>query len=89
MKKIRLDLDALRVESFATAEAPRRGGTVHGHAPSYFPEPCAPTDRVTDCNDVTCAWSCNGYTCEPTAANTCAATCTCASGQPSCLRWPC
>ncbi len=31
MKKLHLDLDALSVESFATAEGEKERGTVHGH----------------------------------------------------------
>jgi hypothetical protein len=32
MKKLRLDCEDLRVESFATAPAAAEAGTVHGHA---------------------------------------------------------
>lgn len=32
MKKLRLEVDALRVESFAIDEAQAEGGTVQGHA---------------------------------------------------------
>lgn len=36
MKKLRLDLDALTVESFELRPAaPRDGGTVHGHVADY------------------------------------------------------
>ncbi len=67
MKKLRLDLDAIRVESFdTTAPKAAAAGTVRGHS-GY--ESCW---GVT-CS-VTCAGTCYGqYTCE--AYNTCAHTC--------------
>ena len=34
MKKLRLEIDALAVESFATAETPEAAGTVRGHGPN-------------------------------------------------------
>ena len=36
MKKIRLDLDALRVDTFATGGAVSERGTVHGRAVTEF-----------------------------------------------------
>jgi hypothetical protein len=67
MKKLRLSLDTLTVESFAPrAEAPRPGGTVHGHA-----DP--PSAEQTACADVcasqvaTCA-TCDAY-CDEDAWN--------------------
>jgi hypothetical protein len=68
MKKIRLSLDALRVESFETGGEPREGGTVHAHA--------------TRPNQNTCAFSCaTCITCQtcpkPTFEESCPETCTC------------
>ena len=70
MRKLRLDPDALRVESFAPASDGRDGrGTVRGHS---YPNGCFPppdSDPMQDtCGYNTCAgnscWqSCNGYTC--------------------------
>jgi len=56
MKKLQLDLTALRVESFMT-DAPARGaGTVRAHQEtnrgSCFSDSCFPTDF---CNTATCA----------------------------------
>lgn len=58
--KLRLDIDALTVESFETrADAPRLAGTVHGHAEDY-------SANETECADLcatqaaTCA-TCDAY----------------------------
>jgi len=56
MKKLRLEMDALRVESFATAAGAREAGTVHGHS---YPNGCFPppgSDPFVDtCHYATCA----------------------------------
>ncbi|HEX8244662.1 MAG TPA: hypothetical protein VF541_14245 [Longimicrobium sp.] len=60
MKKLKLELDALGVESFATAPASPRAGTVRGAAEtdlcSQGPATCHPTYDPCD----TCATSCAG-----------------------------
>jgi hypothetical protein len=72
MRKLRLDLDHLRVESFSPArDSTGRDGTVHGH--NSYPQGCFPPSNSNDpwldtCGYATCAgnscWeSCNGYTC--------------------------
>ncbi|HST59777.1 MAG TPA: hypothetical protein VLK84_13830 [Longimicrobium sp.] len=49
MKKLRLDADALRVESFPTDPAARETGTVHGLAPTLQLGSCpAPLCRTYD-----------------------------------------
>lgn len=67
ISKLRLDLDALAVESFSPANSPARpAGTVHGHAET-------PSAEQTACADVcasqvnTCA-TCDAY-CEDDAWN--------------------
>jgi hypothetical protein len=54
MKKLSLDVDALKVESFDTRAVKAERGTVVAHAPSY-PDPV-----------YTCAYHCTwiGVTCE-------------------------
>lgn len=51
MKKVRLELDTLNVDSFATAQQTRGQGTVRGHAPSQYPctvyDTCQPTGGDT------------------------------------------
>lgn len=68
MRKLRLNVEQLHIESFATrGEAPRGEGTVRGHAEATF----GCTEGWATCpgesmNQVTC-WSCNaserGFTC--------------------------
>lgn len=49
MKKLRLNADALRVESFPTAPVADERGTVHGHAPTLQVGSCpAPLCRTYD-----------------------------------------
>ena len=62
MKKLRLELDALTVESFETrADAPRAGGTIHGHAADYSAaetecaDVCATQAYTSATSDVLCA----------------------------------
>jgi hypothetical protein len=67
MKKLRLELDALTVESFAPAgDAPRAGGTVNGHAEDYSAEQTACAD-VCATQAATCA-TCDAY-CDEDAWN--------------------
>ncbi|HEX8695608.1 MAG TPA: pinensin family lanthipeptide [Longimicrobium sp.] len=81
MRKLRLKLDALRVESFETAAAaPREAGTVHGHA--------RPTRQQQTC-DLTCEGDgcpLSGYgSCQPDTCEECTASPTvCPTGVPIC-----
>ncbi len=69
MKKLRLPLDDLVVESFETIrDVPGEGGTIHGNAPpqSYINQPC--DSRFGGCplsdNDPTCVITqCEQHTC--------------------------
>ncbi|MDB4950865.1 MAG: hypothetical protein JWM27_3514 [Gemmatimonadetes bacterium] len=86
MRKLRLDLDALSVDSFETAAAEPERGTVHAHlsrdgvCSTYFctdEESCA----YTGCGDCTLVDTCQanescGISCRPTCF-TCAQTCEC------------
>ena len=60
MKKLRLDVDSLGVESFVTAAGAKPGGTVRGGAATEVcsdgPVTCHPTYDPCD----TCATSCAG-----------------------------
>lgn len=69
MQKIRLDLDALRVDSFETDAATGAHGTVHGHGKAPLQEPASDYNGV--CNSY--YDSCNG-TCA-SCVNTCWASC--------------
>jgi hypothetical protein len=59
MKKLRMDVDALRVESFATAARGARTGTVRGAEAtelcSQGPVTCHPTYDPCDTCDTSCA----------------------------------
>jgi hypothetical protein len=65
MKKLTLDLNALTVQSFATAPAAPSRGTVHGEQQCTCPTACTcpgcPTCDET-CPD-TCYETCAGFTC--------------------------
>jgi hypothetical protein len=73
MGKIRLEVDALRVESFDTAAVDaKQRGTVRAHTgwePCYTTAPCFSADAVDPCNtgddatcgQITCQRSCSPY----------------------------
>ena len=72
MRKLKLDLDQLAVDSFDTASPAPKGGTVFG-------EQCTCYTNCTCPGCPTCYATCNG---QATCANTCANTCddyTCAA----------
>lgn len=59
MKKVRLDLDAIQVDSFETNGGGGQRGTVRGHyCPCCCCDPCVCT--CCDTCQATCAASCNG-----------------------------
>jgi hypothetical protein len=83
MKKLKLDLEDLSVESFATTPEPRaEGGTVFGQQCTCYTQCTCPGCPTCDasCNG-TCDASCNG-TCGGTCGATCDASCngTCDGG---------
>ncbi|MDB4952118.1 MAG: hypothetical protein JWM27_4767 [Gemmatimonadetes bacterium] len=59
MAKMKLDMDTLVVDSFATDEADGGRGTVVGHEATFR---CGTTDQCTanSCGAGTCALSCDG-----------------------------
>lgn len=61
MKKLRLELDKLCVESFAAGNA-AQGGTVNGHEYVAVTEPIA---TAPDTGDASCRDSCYFNTCYP------------------------
>ena len=58
MRKLKLDLDRLAVDTFVTEETEGKRGTVVGHATFR----CTTTDRCTEdsCGQNTCFISCDG-----------------------------
>lgn len=71
MKNLKLKLEDLAVESFATGDAERQRGTVHGH--SGFPD-CDTYYLKMTCG-ATCVGSCG------------AASCLCNSEGHTCISW--
>ena len=85
MRKLNMDVDALRVESFVADEQAPEGGTVHGRSAPFDQDPGS-----TDCDGAgwwslfgTCAGcptvgTCIGptYCCQPTWKPTCDPSCT-------------
>jgi hypothetical protein len=74
MKKLRLEIDTLKVQTFDAGKAPRHIGTVHGAA--YTPacdslRICAPTQVGSEPN-ATCDVACTG-TCGNTYGDCCGA----------------
>ena len=65
MKKLKLEMDALRVQSFAAAPVERVRGTVRGHLPPTDPRVCPysynyPCTVAKDCSaGPTCYISCD------------------------------
>ncbi|HET6231245.1 MAG TPA: hypothetical protein VFE05_14325 [Longimicrobiaceae bacterium] len=72
--KLRLDIEHLTVDSFATsADAKDRLGTVHGHYAVPPAEPASDYFGVCDTYNASCHGSCQ--TCADSCYATCAATC--------------
>jgi hypothetical protein len=90
MKKLKLNLDDLKVESFQTLPSMNKKGTAHGHLPPSIEEidTCfGPSCRICP-TDLTCYNTCEATcanTCPDTCANTCPATCgySCGGGCPT------
>ena len=91
MKKLKLNLGDLKVESFETSSEKRNNaGTVKGFHPTPYcteggtncPE-CNETEDITCGLNPTCWESCFGtcVTCDPTCGTTCANTCDCPSND--------
>ena len=88
MRKIRLDIEALDVESYVPSDVPVDRGTVHGQVTAYW-ELCVPTQtqdpNVNTCGPTqnTCPYTCDDRTCyqcgtvqcQPSQPNTCTGTC--------------
>jgi hypothetical protein len=60
MRKLKLEIDALRVETFEPFAGRDGRGTVHGHLSAYY-EICQPGDTWQQ--SCTCEATCNAATC--------------------------
>jgi hypothetical protein len=89
MRKLKLDLEELSVESFSTTPEPHReGGTVFGQQCTCYTQCTCPGCPTCDasCNGTcggTCDASCNG-TCDATCDFSCAGDCDPYSCLPEC-----
>lgn len=95
MRKLKLDVEALQVESFATVDAARRGGTVQGRVDDGDLTVTLPADdsdngfcytKTTCIGPTYCCAATWRPTCAATCADTCANTCgwLCTWGQNTC-----
>lgn len=83
MKKLALSLDALEVQSFATADSAPGRGTVHGEQCTCLTvctcpgcNTCGTCEATCSCNTCgTCEATCRYQTCGPTCWETCGDTC--------------
>ena len=78
MRKLRLELEELTVESFDTDGASRSTGTVHAHAPETW---------GCDSSECDTYWSCEGGAsrCDWLCSNTMELSCSCPADSCSCL----
>ncbi|MBB4637878.1 hypothetical protein [Longimicrobium terrae] len=81
MKKLTLQLDDLRIESFSTTGAPRERGTVVGEEQCTCPTACSCPGCPT-C-DASCNGTCGG-TCDASCYGTCGDTCAGCTWDASC-----
>jgi hypothetical protein len=80
MRKLRLDPDQLRVESFLPVHDGGQHGTVYGH--DSYPIACLPPSDSNDPGVNTCGYAtCAGDTCWQSCN---ASTCGCGPGSPQC-----
>ena len=85
MKKLKLDAESIKVESFATKEQASPRGTVHGHSDAVsncYPYQCWNTQNSACATYGTACWPYCGSinTCEAS----CERRCTMAEGQTEC-----
>ena len=85
MKKMRLDIEQLAVESFGTAGPARPRGTVRGHVPETQ---LYPTCYLTECGQNTCAETC-GNSCHGTCGEATCGEATCGGATCITCEWTC
>jgi hypothetical protein len=81
MRKLKLDIDRLTVESFAPAAGQAEGGTVRGYLSAYY-ELCNVGDTWQQ--SCTCEPTCNAATCYNCGSAQCASAGCPPSGRPYC-----
>lgn len=101
MKKLKLNLDDLRVESFETSPAAPKDGTVHGYAETYEYTICGLTCDATCAGQSTCDLGCGGqsttlcggggtedFTCNDYSCQYTSPGCSCNTEGPGCTYGP-
>jgi hypothetical protein len=73
IRKLRLDLDQLTVDSFAASDGVEGMGTVRAHGPYPPKDPASDYNGVCDTYQASCNGSC--ASCVDTCWSTCGATC--------------
>lgn len=74
MKKMRIVVDELQVESFEVQAVPAERGTVHAHVPNTDPGYCAPTQDAYCTYGYGCSdprFTCGGMQCQTYEAEGC------------------
>ena len=103
MRKLKLALDAIQVESFTTHSGAAARGTVDGQQRQTFgcPTWTCPAPTLDTCDQATCDYSCNGgcgtgatcYSCVQTCAvscQSCAVSCdSCVATCDATCNWTC
>jgi hypothetical protein len=91
MRKLRLDLDALQVDTFGTESVRRKEyGTVRAHISALCTNTCDTVQDFTCADQNTCGGDTCGadYTCRFESCGACG-TYYCATGDPSCDAFSC
>ena len=86
MRKLKLDPEALCVETFTPADTGQGSGTVRGHATwdTCIDAPCEPDLSIDPCGPAPTA----AATCGPTCGYTCGYTCSCGCNYTR-VGWTC
>lgn len=86
MRKLKLSLDELRVDSFHATGAAAAGGTVPGHSwTQHADESCFGTCDGMCTRDASCDGMCGtGASCQGTCYNSCGGSCGCSANATEC-----
>ena len=85
MKKLRLHLEDIRIDSFSTTEVRTQKGTIYGEQCTCYTACTCPGCPSCDAScGGTCDVSCNGTCGEASCADSCNGTCDACTWDPSC-----
>lgn len=80
MRKLQLDVESLKVDSFAMADEPNERGTVYGRSGQYYCD-----THYGSCQG-TCVQGCTGPNCNDTFYSTCVSGCSWTNGEDTCIQ---